>query len=132
MEKRQRRRFSVPGTTLLFKKKAILWKKLEYSNDDYPVLGMSRGGLRFLSGDRIKVGLPIRVKLSIPGTGIQPEIDAVVCWSSRKGKEGDRYQTGVSFKSFGPGKKENPVEILSYIKTLESSHMMPECSSIFA
>lgn len=123
MEKRHCRRFHVPGTTLFYKKNRMFQDKGEYSNDYYPVLDISRGGLRFLTNERPKVGLSIKMKLAVPDAENQPEIEGVVRWVSKNHEESYQYQTGVSFNAYGNKKKENPSEILSFIKTLEQEHL---------
>ena len=123
MEKRRCHRFSVPGTTACFKKKGVLHRKEEYPDNICPVLDMSRGGARFLTNDRIKLGLSVKVKLAIPDAKQAPEINAVVRWVSKNREESYRYQTGIAFNAYGDGKKENPTEILSFIKSLESKYL---------
>jgi hypothetical protein len=131
MKKRHCRRFSIPGTTLFYKKKPPIWRKGEYTDDFFPVLDISRGGLKFLSNDRMSPGAELTIKLVFPHSGDeQPEIKAIVRWISRNREESYRYQTGVSFNAYGPGKKENPEEILSLLKSLESSHMVPDDDSL--
>ena len=119
MIKRQCERFSIPGTTLHYTKIPLFWGKKKYSDDYFPVLDISRGGLKFLSHDRIAPGSKVFLKLNIPGTDVQPELRAVVRWISRNREESYRYQMGVAFNAYGTGKKENPIEILSLIKSLE-------------
>jgi Tfp pilus assembly protein PilZ len=123
MIKRHCMRFNIPGTTLFYKKVPLFWGKKRYSDDYFPVLDMSRGGLKFLCNDRMGPGESVVVKLNIPGTDEQLEIKAIVRWISRNREESYRYQTGVSFNSYGTGKKDNPVDILSLLKTLESDHI---------
>lgn len=127
MKKRHCERFNIPGATLFYKKKPRLWGKEDYSDDYFPVLDISRGGLKFLSNDRISPGSEVTLKLVFPNLeDAQPEIQAVVRWISRNREESYRYQTGVSFNAYGPGKKENPEEILSLLKSLESGHIVAD------
>jgi Tfp pilus assembly protein PilZ len=121
MIKRECKRFNIPGTTLFYKKVPLFWGKEAYSNDYFPVLDISRGGLKFLCNDRIGPGESVIVKLNIPGTDEEPEIRAIVRWISRNREQSYRYQTGVSFNSYGTGKKENSIDILSLLKALESN-----------
>lgn len=123
MIKRHCKRFNIPGTTLFYKKVPLFWGKRRYSDDYFPVLDMSRGGLKFLCNDRMGPGESVIVKLTIPGADEQVEIKAVVRWISRNREESYRYQTGVSFNSYGSGKKDNSLSILSLLKTLESEHI---------
>ena len=124
MEKRKCHRFNVPGTTIFYKKNKMLSGKKEFPDPLYPVLDISRGGLRFLTDERPKIGLAVKIKLTIPGADHQPEISGTVRWISRNWEESYRYQIGVSFNAYGDRKKDNSPEILSFIKSLE-----PEYSS---
>ncbi|MDX9786756.1 MAG: PilZ domain-containing protein [Desulfobacterales bacterium] len=121
MEKRQCNRFSIPGTTLFYKKKSKFWKTRDYSDEYYPVLDLSLGGLKFLSHHRIDVGEALILKLNIPGIEQQPEIKAAVRWASKNREKSYQYQMGVSFNPYGQGEKENPTEILTLLKTLETN-----------
>lgn len=122
MEKRQCHRFNIPGTTLYYKKDSLLPYKGPYPDDYYPVLDISKGGLRFLTNKRPKIGLPVEVKISVPEADYQPEIKGVVCWVSRNLEKSYRYQTGVMFNAYGNRKKENPSEVLSFFQSLEQDH----------
>jgi hypothetical protein len=132
MEKRQRRRFHVPGITASYKSKNSFWKKSEYSDEYYPVMGMSRRGLRFISKDRLKKGAPIQVRLSVPGSLFPFELKAIVRWASNTSETPPSYMTGVEFAPFGLGKNDNATGTLSFIKKLESMHITPECSPSLA
>lgn len=127
MKKRHCRRFSIPGATLFYRKKTFFRRKGEYPDDYFPVLDISRGGLKFLTNDRISPGSEVTLRLVFPNRDdTQPEIKAIVRWVSRNREESYRYQTGVSFNAYGPGKRQNPEEILSFLKSLEPAHLVPE------
>lgn len=123
MEKRECQRFYIPGTTLFYRKTGILGQTKEYPDEYYPVLDISRGGLRFLTNERPRIGLAVKVKVAVPDADYEPEINGVVRWVSRNREESYRYQTGVSFNAYGDRKKENPSEILSFIQSLEQEHL---------
>ena len=123
MEKRECIRFNIPGTTLFYKKTNKLGHSREYPDDYYPVLDLSRGGLRFLTNERPKIGLPVEVKISIPETDHQPEIKGIVRWVARNLEKSYRYQTGIMFNAYGKRKKDNPSEILSFFQSLEQEHL---------
>jgi hypothetical protein len=123
MEKRECHRFNIPGTTLYYKKDSMFHHKGPYPDKYYPVLDISRGGLRFLTNERPQIGLPVEVRISVPEADYQPEIKGVVRWVSRNLEKSYRYQTGVVFNAYGDKKKENPSEILSFIQSLEQDHL---------
>ncbi len=119
MKKRQCKRFLIPGSTLYYKNKPRLFIKRKYSMDYFPVINMSRGGLKFLCNERLRIGQSIVIKLNIPGVNHHPEVLADVRWVSKNLEQSYRYQTGVGFHSYGKGKNDNPLEILIFFKMLE-------------
>lgn len=123
MEKRRCHRFNIPGTTLFYRKNTLLSHKDAYPENFHPVLDISRGGLRFLINERPKIGLSVKLKLSIPGAAEQPEINGTIRWVSRNREESYRYQTGIAFNAYGDGRKENPPALLDFIETVESKHL---------
>lgn len=123
MKKRECHRFCIPGTTLFYKKSGIIGQPKEYPDEYYPVLDISRGGLRFLTNERPKIGLTVKIKMTVPDADYQPEINGVVRWVSKNRERSYRYQTGVSFNPYGGGRKENPSEVLSFIQSLEEHNL---------
>ena len=119
MKKRNCERFNIPGTTLYYKNKSRFFGNGKYSNDYYPVINMSKGGINFLCDQRLVAGSLLIIKLNIPGVETKPEIIANVRWISKNPEQSYRYQTGIAFNSYGDGKNENSREILSLLKTLE-------------
>ena len=93
--------------------------KHDYPDIYYPVPDFSCGGAKFLCNDRLKAGTPIIVKLVIPGFDESPELLSSVRWISKNREQSYQYQTGIAFNSYGNKKNENPVEILSFLKTIE-------------
>ncbi len=121
MKKRNCKRFSVIGVTLYYRKKPLLWGRGEFTRDYFPVLDMSRGGLRFLSNHKISPSSALTLKVNFPGVDHPKEIKAVLRWVARNREESYRYQNGVSFNAYGNGKQENPLEILDLLKDLEKN-----------
>jgi len=119
MKKRSCKRFSILGTILYYKNKPRFFGQGKYTNDYYPVINMSRGGVNFLCNQRLAPGAQLIVKINIPGTQTEPEIIANVKWISKNPEQSYRYQTGIAFNSYGDGKNKNSKEILSFIKNLE-------------
>jgi hypothetical protein len=107
--------------TLYYRKKSFLWGRGKFSQDYFPVLDMSRGGLRFLSNHKISPGSPLTLRVNFPGVDQPKEIKAVLRWVSRNREESYRYQNGVSFNAYGNDKQENPMEILDLLKALEKN-----------
>ena len=83
---------------------------------------ISRGGAKFLSDHRLKVGLEIDVRIHLPEIDQILEISGVVRWVGRNPEASYRFQTGIAFAPYGRGRNENPPEILDQIKQLESAY----------
>ena len=97
--------------------------KSQYSDSYYPVLDFSRGGAKFVCNERFKAGKTIIIKLNIPGIDQPPELIAHVRWISKNREQSYKYQTGISFNSYGDRKNENPPEILALLKKMEDQEL---------
>ena len=109
----------IPGCTLYYRNKPGLLIRTKYSEDYFPVINLSRGGVKFLCNERLKPGQDVVIKINIPGESQHPEINANIKWVSKNTEQSYRYQTGVAFNAYGNGKNENPEDILVFLKTLE-------------
>ncbi len=119
MKKRHCKRFMIPGCTLYYRNKPGLLIRTKYSEDYFPVINLSRGGVKFLCNERLKPGQDVVIKINIPGESQHPEINANIKWVSKNTEQSYRYQTGVAFNAYGNGKNENPEDTLVFLKTLE-------------
>ncbi len=126
MKKRSCKRFSIPGTVLYYKNKPRFFGKGKYSDDYYPVINISRGGLSFLSNQRLKAGTSLILKIIIPEISKESEVIAVVKWISKNPEQSYRYQTGLAFNSYGNRKNQNPKEVLLLLENLESASAKQE------
>ena len=122
LKKRSCIRFHVPGVTLRYRKKHRFWRSKKYTEDRFPVPDISRGGAKFLSNHRLKVGSPIDVIIHIPEVDQILELTAVVRWVGRNPEASYRFQTGIAFAPYGTRKNENSTEILDHIKKLEAAY----------
>jgi hypothetical protein len=120
---RQCERFAVPGAVLHYRRESFWRWNVFYSNEYYPVLNISRGGLKFLSNTKIRAGTRITVKLILPDSSTQPELKAVVCWISLNPESSYRYQHGIAFNPYGQGRKYNESSLLTFFKEMESRHL---------
>ena len=118
MKKRSCERFQIPGVTVFLKKRSLLFNT-KFPDDYFPVLDLSRGGARFLSNHKFTPGTDMTVRFDIPGHQTTPEILASICWISRNPEASYRYQTGISFNPYGPGKADNPLNILQFFEVIE-------------
>jgi hypothetical protein len=121
MKKRKCIRFTIPGTTLYYKKRGFFFNRTNYSQNYYPVLDMSKGGASFLTDQRIKPGSVLMIRLTIPGVDLSYEILCTARWVARNREESYRFQTGISFNTYGDNKNQNRPEILEMLNKLEEN-----------
>jgi len=107
MERRLCVRFEIPGATASYKKKGILHGKSEFDEEFCPVLDISRGGLRFLSREDLKLNNKVEIQISIPGEKIPLVQKGQVRWSSIAAGKSYKYQIGVQFFPYGEKKDQN-------------------------
>lgn len=119
MKKRSCERFSIPGTVVYYKRKPRFLGRTKYTDEYYPVINMSKGGMNFLCDRKLVVGAAIIIKVNIPGTTTEPEVFGRVKWISKNPEQSYAYQTGIAFNSYGTGKNKNSSDILSFFENLE-------------
>ncbi|MCK5097337.1 MAG: PilZ domain-containing protein [Desulfobacteraceae bacterium] len=121
MKKRKCKRFTIPGATLFYKKRGFFFYKTKYSENYFPVLDMSKGGASFLTDQRIKPGSVLMVKLTIPDVDLSYEILCTARWVARNREESYRFQTGISFNTYGDNKNQNRPEVFEMLNKLEEN-----------
>jgi Tfp pilus assembly protein PilZ len=119
MQKRSCRRFSIPGTVLYYKMLPRFLPEGGYSDQYYPVINMSRGGVLFVCDQRLEAGAFVRVKLVIPGDEKQLEMRGDIRWIAKNLEQSYRFCIGIAFHPYGTGKRQNPAHLLAMIKDLE-------------
>jgi len=119
IERRTCIRFEIPGATVSYKLKKPLLSKTSYGEEFCPTLDISRGGLRFLSQEEIKIGSPIILKVSIPGERIPLELNGHVRWAAPNVGKSYKYQIGIQFTPYGEKKGQNYPGSLVKIIALE-------------
>jgi len=119
IERRTCIRFEIPGSTVSYKLKKPLLSKTSYSEEFCPAIDLSRGGLRFLSQEEMKIGTPIMLKISIPGERIPLELHGLVRWLAPQMGMSYKYQIGVQFSPYGEKKGQNYPGSLVKIIALE-------------
>lgn len=107
MERRLCVRFEIPGGTVNYRKKSLLSSKEDFDEEFCPILDMSRGGLRFLCQNEMKIDSKITLNISVPGEKIPLSLKGVVRWSSFAVGKSYKYQIGVQFNPYGEKKDQN-------------------------
>ncbi len=119
IERRTCIRFEIPGATLSYKQKRPLLTKPAYGEEFCPIIDLSRGGLRFLSQEELKIGNPIILKVSVPGERIPLELQGQIKWVAPNVGMSYKYQIGVQFNPYGEKKGQNYPGALVKIIALE-------------
>jgi hypothetical protein len=125
LEKRSCERFRVPGATLCYRKKGWFFVNGGFGEDFYPVLDISRGGVKFLCNHRLKAGSSVVLRLAVPGLEEEIEILGSIRWTNRNPEKSYRYQVGIAFHPYGSGKNENSPQILETLRRIEAEHIGP-------
>jgi hypothetical protein len=123
IEKRSCLRFKIPGATVNYQKKSILFTKPGFIEEFCPVLDISRGGIRFLSQNALKPTTDVSMKISVPGEKIPFTMKGVVKWSSLSEGKSYKYQVGVQFNPYGEKKDQNQPGNLVKIIALEQKYL---------
>ena len=115
-------RFSVQGTVLHYKRKFAFFRIGRYTDDYFPVIDLSRGGLCFLSQTRLKANARLRFKILVPGEEKPLRIDGHVRWVLPDPGMSYAYRIGVQFAPYDIEKRGNSIESLETLKRLEATH----------
>ena len=115
IEKRQSRRFSVPGAKARYKIK-------ENSEELSSVIDISRVGLKLISENPIEIDSDLILDVSIPGEKIPLTFWGKVHWSSFDEKR-NKYVIGIGFNPYGEQKGQNYPGYLEKIFNLEQHYL---------
>jgi Tfp pilus assembly protein PilZ len=114
IEKRACERFVIPGATMHYKKKTFFFRR-DYDENSYPLFDISRGGLRFLTQERLAVGTEIYMEVLAPGEEGPLVVTGRVTWNSQNPEKSYKYQIGIQFAPYGEQRHYNPPEALKKI-----------------
>jgi len=123
IERRSCLRFKIPGATVNYQKRSILFTKPGFIEEFCPVIDISRGGIRFLSQNALKPTTDVSMKISVPGEKIPFTMKGVVKWSSLSEGKSYKYQIGVQFNPYGEKKDQNQPGNLVKIIALEQKFL---------
>jgi len=123
-ERRACGRFVVPGTTVYYKEDSYFFSK-KYTDDFYPVLDISLGGLRYLGQNPLKENAEVSLKITIPGGESAMIMKGKVKWVSPNIETSYKYLIGIQFEPYGRKKNHNNPENLKRLEFLEQKFMSP-------
>ena len=118
IEKRQSRRFRIPGATARYKIK-------ENSEELCSVIDISRVGLKLLGKNPIEIDSELIMDISIPGERLPLTFWGQVQWSSFDEKR-NKYVIGIGFNPYGEQRGQNYPGYLEKIFALEQNFLKPD------
>jgi Tfp pilus assembly protein PilZ len=102
----------------------------KYGEEFCPILDVSRGGLRFVGQNNIKIDSKITMKISIPGERIPLILKGQVRWSVPNPGKSYKYQIGIQFNPYGEKKGQNYPGNLVKIIALEQKFRPPDMKTL--
>jgi hypothetical protein len=118
-ERRAHKRFNVPGATVSVKLEKFFFSRRRYVEEFYPVIEISRSGIRFVGQRLLSATNKVSLKIAIPENDSFMVLKGRVRWTSSSPMVNYKYQFGVQFNSYGKKKGLNDPEILEKIIMLE-------------
>lgn len=125
-EKRECKRFRVPDATLVYKVDKFLFSDKAYSERAYPIIDLSKGGLRFMCDRSFRKNTKLSMQISIPGEKAPLTLLGCVKWYMFSLDMDHRYQVGILLETYGIGKHMNDPRYLEKIKDLEKEYLEKE------
>ena len=125
-EKRECKRFRVPDATLVYKVDKFLFSDKAYSERAYPIIDLSKGGLRFMCDRSFRKNTKLSMKISIPGEKAPMTLKGRVIWCMFSPVMGNKYQIGIQLETYGKGKHMNDPRNLEKISDLEKEYLGKE------
>ena len=112
-EKRSCQRFKIPGATIHYNEFGFLTFLRKQLGKPHPLIDISRGGLRFLSEEKLEINTKLRMTLSLPAEEEPLQLIGEVKWIFAQPDAISLYQIGVQFYPYGVEKGENnPAHLL--------------------
>jgi len=117
LERRVCRRFAVPGATLRYAARRLLFLRARERN--CLVLDLSPGGVRFVGMRRLPTGTRLALELVVPEDPEPVRLAGRVAWTWPQA--GGGCQMGVQFEPYGEAPAANTAVTLDRILALERS-----------
>ncbi len=119
INRRAYKRIKIKGATVTYKEGRFFFSKKQYVEECYPVVEISRGGVRFLGKKLFTISSQVSIKISLPEEPSPLILKGRVKWTSLNPTMSYKYQIGIQFDPFALKKGCNHPEILEKIMKLE-------------
>ncbi len=123
IDRRACKRIKIEGATVTYKEGRFFFSKKQYVEEFYPVVEISRGGVRFLGKKLFTISSKVSLKISIPEEPSPLILKGRVRWTSLNPTMSYKYQIGIQFDPFALKKACNHPEILEKIMKLEQKFL---------
>ncbi|MBI5101437.1 MAG: PilZ domain-containing protein [Nitrospirae bacterium] len=124
-ERRACERFIVPGATASYRVEGII-SSGHFTGDSFPVVDISRGGLRLLTHNPLKVEARVTLKLFVSDDAVSLDLKGKVSWIAPNPERSYKYQVGIQFEPYGVQRGQNSHETLKSLKELEKTFLCVE------
>jgi len=121
-ERRACERFVIPWAKASYRVEGFI-SSGHFTEDLFPVVDISRGGLRLLTDSLLKAEAKVFLKIFIPGDADELDLKGRVTWVALNPERSYKYQVGIQFAPYGEKKGENSPEVLTRLKTLEEKFL---------
>ncbi len=123
INRRACKRIKIEGATVAYKEGRFFLSKKQYVEEFYPVVEISRGGVRFMGKKLFTLSSKISLKISIPDEPSPLILRGRVRWTSLNPAMSYKYQIGIQFDPFAMKKGCNHPEVLEKIMRLEQKFL---------
>lgn len=123
IDRRAYKRIKIKGATVTYKEGRFFFSKKQYVEEFYPVVEISRGGVRIMGKKLFTIASKINLKISIPEEESPLVLSGRVRWTSLNPTMSYKYQIGIQFDPFALKKGCNHPEILEKIMKLEKKFL---------
>ena len=119
INRRACKRIKIEGATITYKEGRFFFSKKQYVEEFYPVVEISRGGVRFLGKKLFTISSKVSIKISLPEESSPLILRGRIRWTSLNPAMSYKYQIGIQFDPFAWKKGCNHPEVLEKIMKLE-------------
>ena len=123
INRRAYKRIKIKGATVTYKEGRFFFSKKQYVEEFYPVVEISRGGVRFLGKKLFTISSQVSLKISLPEEPSPLILRGQVRWTSLNPAMSYKYQIGIQFDPFAWKKGCNHPEVLEKIMKLEQKFL---------
>jgi Tfp pilus assembly protein PilZ len=124
IDRRACKRIKIEGATVTYKEGRFFFSKKQYVEEFYPVVEISRSGVRFLGKKLFTISSKVSIKISLPEEPSPLILRGRIRWTSLNPAMSYKYQIGIQFDPFGWKKGCNHPEVLEKIMKLEQKFIV--------